>query len=482
VKSIEDDPSHSKRKAARALGKFMCLHPVNIEQKTELIIEHFRNHVKSRIGGKAKAMLVTGSRLHAVRYMLAFQRYIERNHYLDVRPLVAFSGKVIDPDTSIEYTEPSMNIDILTGKHISEIQLPDRFNSSDYQILLVANKYQTGFDQPLLHTMYVDKRLDGVQAVQTLSRLNRTYPGKELPFILDFVNKSEDIYTSFKPYYDSTLLEKAADPTQLEILKHELDSYQVYFWSEIEAFAQVFYKMPEQQNPGDHARMQKHIQPSVDRFKALEEDSAKLFHDRLSAYVSLYSFISQILNYNDADLEMLYSFGRYLLPHLPTDKNTEIINAGEEVSLQYYRLERVMSGSIVLEDGAPYGVKSPVDVGTGKSKDEKKPLSEIIEILNERFGTNFTEEDRLFFEQIKEKAISNEKIIQTATANPLDKFELGIRSMIEGLMIQRMADNDEIVTRYMENADFQNAVFPVLAREIYDVIIKNQELERKEIL
>lgn len=475
VKAVEDDPEHSKKKAAKVIAKFMSLHPVNVEQRTEIIIEHFRNHVKNRIGGNAKAMLVTSSRLHAVRYMLAFQRYIERNGYLDIRPLVAFSGKVLDPDTGFEYTEPGMNIDVITGKNITETQLPDRFDTSDYQILLVANKYQTGFDQPLLHTMYVDKRLDGVQAVQTLSRLNRMYPGKESPFILDFVNKSEDIYNAFKPYFDATVLDEASDPHRLEELKHELDAYQIYFWSEVEAFAQIFYKSPENQNPGDHARMQKHIQPSVDRFKLQEEDKSKLFKDQLSAYVKLYGFISQIINYSDAELEMLYSFGRFLLPHLPSDRNTEIINPEQEVSLQYYRLERVMSGSIILEDGEPYGVKSLTDVGTGKAKDEKKPLSEILLVLNERFGTNFTEEDRLFFEQIKAKAVKNDKIIQTATANSLDKFELGIRSMIESLMIQRMVDNDEIVTRYLDNSEFQNTIFPILAKEIYEEILKQQE-------
>ncbi len=177
----------------------MSLHPHNIEQKTEVIVEHFRRSVMHRIGGRAKAMVVTSSRLHAVRYKLAFDRYLEENGYTGIRPLVAFSGTVRDPDTGLEYTEPGMNTDVVTGKPISEAQLPDRFASSDYQVLLVANKYQTGFDQPLLCAMYVDKRLDGVQAVQTLSRLNRTFAGKVAPFVLDFVNDAENIFRAFKP-------------------------------------------------------------------------------------------------------------------------------------------------------------------------------------------------------------------------------------------------------------------------------------------
>ena len=250
VKSVENDPAMPNKKARKKLAKFMALHPHNIEQKTEIMVEHFRAHVKHKLGGRAKAMVVTGSRLHAVRYMLAFQRYIEENHYADIRPLVAFSGTVRDPASGNEYTEPSMNLDVVTGKHIGESQLPDKFDSSDYQLLLVANKYQTGFDQPLLCAMYVDKRLDGVQAVQTLSRLNRNSAGKEEPFVLDFVNEAEDIYKAFKPYYNVTTLEEPSDPNRLEKLKHELNALQVYLWSEVAGFCQVFYLPHHRQNKG----------------------------------------------------------------------------------------------------------------------------------------------------------------------------------------------------------------------------------------
>ncbi len=478
VKKVSDDPEYSKKKAVKAFAKFMSLHPVNVEQRTEIMVEHFRSQVAHRLNGRAKAMLVTSSRLHAIKYMLAFKRYIKRNHYSDISPMVAFSGSLTNPDDGIEYTEPKMNIDPVSGKQISESQLREKFDTNDFNVLLVANKYQTGFDQPLLHTMYVDKRLDGVQAVQTLSRLNRFYPGKESPFVLDFVNKHDDIYKAFKPYYDSTILLEKSDPVLLEEIKFELDAFQVYHWSEVEAFAQIFYKSIDKQTQADHARLNNHIQPAKDRYKALDEEKRKLFKDKISAYVRLYSFISQILPFSDSELEKLYSFGRYLTPNLPNDKDIEIIKPEDEISLQYYRTERVMSGSIVMEDGEIYTVKSPTDVGTGKAKDEKKPLSEIIEVLNDRFGTTFTEEDRLFFEQIKEKAVNNETIIQTASANPLDKFELGIKKMIETLMIQRIADNDEIVTKYMDDKEFQEAVFPILAKEIYEKItVVNEENE-----
>ncbi|UBU62005.1 DEAD/DEAH box helicase family protein [Acidithiobacillus ferrooxidans] len=476
VKTVEDDPAIPKKKGAKALAKFKELHQHNIEQKTEVIVEHFREHVRHQLGDRGKAMVVTASRIQAVRYKLAFERYLAENHLTDIRPLVAFSGTVKDPDTGIEYTEPGMNPDVVTGKSIPESQLPERFGSSDYQVLLVANKYQTGFDQPLLCAMYVDKRLDGVQAVQTLSRLNRKIVGKDEPFVLDFVNKPEDIYAAFKPYFDATSLQESANLEMLPSIKHELDQMQIYHWSEVEAFARIFYRQPDRQNPADHAHMQRHLQPAVDRFKAIEDDEVRAaFRDKLGGYVRMYSFLSQILPYADPDLEMLYSYGRLLLPHLPLDRDNTVVKIGNEVELQYYRLQRVSSGPIELKVGEPEGVYSPTDVGTGRAKEEKAPLSEIIQVLNERFGTTFTEEDRLFFDQIKARATSNSQVIQTAMANPLDKFQLGVRKLIEDLMIQRMAENDKIVTRYMDDGDFQRTAFPILAREIFEAVHATQK-------
>ena len=471
LKNVEDDPKLPRKKAARALAKFASLHPHNVEQKTEVIVEHFRRAVMHRLGGRAKAMVVTPSRLHAVRYKLSFERYLAENGYTDVRPLVAFSGTVRDPDTGIEYTEPGMNADVVTGRPIGEGALPDRFDSPDYQVLLVANKYQTGFDQPLLCAMYVDKRLDGVQAVQTLSRLNRTVPGKEAPFVLDFVNDAEDVRRAFKPYYDKTEMAEASRPERLEALKHALDLTRIYHWSEVEAFTRIFYKPSERQGAADHAHMQRHLQPAVDRFAGIEEDDEReKFREKLSGYVRTYAYLSQILPYTDHEQEMLYSFGRFLLPHLPIDRDDAMAGMRDEVALQYYRLERVHTGSIDIAEGAPQYVRTPAETGTRKAQDERAPLSEIIEILNERFGTRFTEEDRLFFDQIKERACNSDVVVRTALANTFDRFEMGVRGLIEDLMIERMGENDRIVTRYMSDKEFQGSAFPVLAREIFETV------------
>lgn len=191
----------------------------------------------------------------------------------------------------------------------------------------------------------------------------------------------------------------------------------------------------------------------------------------------MYSFLSQILPYDDADLEKLYSYGRYLLPHLLLGQDGGIVKLGDDVGLQYYRLQRVSFGAIDLKVGEPEGVYSPTEVGSGKGKEEKVPLSEIIQVLNERFGTAFTEEDRLFFEQIKARAMGNAQVVQTAMANPLDKFQLGVRKLVEDLMIQRMGENDKIVTRYMDDGEFQKAAFPILARKIFEAIHADHKAE-----
>lgn len=478
---LEEDRQFSKKKGIKKVVKHLKLHPTNIEQKIEIIVNHFRSNVKHLINGNAKAMIVTDSRLQAVKYMLALQKHIKEKKYTDIRPLVAFSGEVKDPAAPSDfppYTEPKMNIDITTGKSISEKQLPEKFATSDYKILLVANKYQTGFDQPLLCAMYVDKRLDGVQAVQTLSRLNRYYPGKEAPFILDFINKPADIYASFKPYYDSTELEKETDPTHLEAIKSDLDKMRVYTNIEIEGFAQIFYKPLERQKPSDHAKMEGFVQIAKINFNKLENDDQELFKNKMSSFVKLYAFVSQIITYTDEEWEKLYTFSRFLLPHLHITNNDIPENPQDEIILTHLRNQKIAEHQIDLGGGDNIKVTAPTEVGTKKAEDPKVPLSVIIETLNEKFGTNFTDEDRLFFEQIMEKAQKDDEVVRKAKTNPYDKFELGIKDVLKKLMMQRMKENDDIVTRYLDDEAFQKTALTVLAQEMYANINGNSELAK----
>lgn len=464
AKQAEDDPEVPKRKAAVSLVRFATLHPHNLAQKTEIIVEHFRQHVRHKIGGRAKAMVLTPSRLHAVRYRQAFERYITEKGYDDVHTLVAFSGTVRDPDTAKEYTEPQLN------RGIAETQLPEEFAGDDYNVLIVANKYQTGFDEPLLHTMYVDKRLAGVQAVQALSRLNRRHPGKEETFVLDFVNDAEEIRAAFQPYYEETILGEATDPHHLYELQHRLDALQVWHTSEIESFAKVFYKPRERQSKADHALFVKHLGPAVDRFKALDSEKQREFRDALVAYVRLYAFLSQVISWADPDLEKRYSFGRMLQGLLPREGGGGTPALEGEVEMQYYRLEMTRDAeaiTLATGEGTVPGISA---VGTGRAEEDQVKLSELIDLLNERFHTNFTPADQLFFDQVTEEATTDDEVVLLARANDFDTFLLAMRDKIADFMIDRLAQNREIVTRFFDEMDLREFVEGEMSRRIYEEV------------
>jgi type I restriction enzyme R subunit len=470
IKSIEDDPKVVKSKAAKALARFMSLHPHNIAQKTEVMVEHFRTFIMQKIGGRAKAMVVTSSRLHAVRYKQAFDEYIGENGYPGIRTLVAFSGTVEDPDVKgASYTEPEMNRD-KDGRPIREKELPERFAGPEYAVLIVAEKYQTGYDQPLLHTMYVDKRLDGVQAVQTLSRLNRKCQGKEDTFVLDFVNKTEDILEAFKPYYEQTAVGEQAEPRQLYELQAKLEAEHVFHADEVEGFCRVFFKRKATQTPSDHAEMYSFLDPAVSRFEALDEDAQDEFRALLGTFRNLYSFLSQVIPFQDTDLEKLYTFVRFLLSKLPRRQSGPGYDFDDEVALKFYRLQKISEGSIDLKAGESATVHGPTAVGTGKSGETEVELSQLIDLINDRFGTDFKPADELFFNQIREEAVADEKLREAATANTMENFRFVFEKALEGLFIDRMEQNEELFARYMNDAEFQRSVAGNLLRQVYSQI------------
>ena len=336
IKQIEDDPDVPRREAAKVLTRYLELHPVNIEQVVSVIVEHFRLNVMRELGGRAKAMVVTGSRLAAVKYKLAFDRYVKEQGYTGIRSLVAFSGSVEDPDVpGTSYTEVGMN------GGVSESELPETFERDDYRVLLVAEKYQTGFDQPLLQTMYVVKRLAGVQAVQTLSRLNRIAPGKSRTFVLDFANEEEDIYKAFKPYYETTPVGENADPHRLSELQHRLLEWAIFTPADVAAFAEVWYRGKRDHSATDHRVMNAVLDAVVQRFQDCEEDEREEFRGQLTAYRNLYAFLSQIIPYQDTDLERLYAFVRSLLAKLPPPGDGQAFVLDDEVALRFYRLQQV---------------------------------------------------------------------------------------------------------------------------------------------
>ncbi|MFA1753346.1 type I restriction endonuclease subunit R [Xanthomonas campestris] len=463
IKQVENDPEVSRKQAAKALTRYMELHPVNIEQVVSVIVEHFRLHVMHELGGRAKAMVVTGSRLAAVKYKLAFDRYIKDNRYDGIRSLVAFSGTVEDPeDPGASYTEVAMN------DGLAESELPEAFERDDYRVLLVAEKYQTGFDQPLLQTMYVVKKLAGVQAVQTLSRLNRMAPGKKRTLVLDFVNKEEDIHKAFKPYYESTPIGENAGPEKLSELQHKLLAPAIFTPADVYAFAQAWYRPKREHSGSDHKQMNAVLDAVVQRFKMEVEEKQDEFRGLLMAYRNLYAFLSQIVPYQDSDLEKLYTFVRNLMTKLPPADDGKAFVLDDEVSLRYYRMQQLTDGSIDLAQGQLYSLKGPTDVGTSRVADEEVPLSSLVEKLNTRFGTDFNEADQLFFDQIKVSAEASEQIKEAARANNLSDFTAYLGRVLDELFIERMEGNEEIFSRIMTDREFRSAASEHLAFEIFE--------------
>ena len=462
IKQVENDPEVPRKKAAKALSRYLELHPVNIEQVVSVIVEHFRLYVMSEMGGRAKAMVVTGSRLAAVKYKLAFDRYIKDNGYVGIRSLVAFSGSVEDPDEpGSAYTEVAMN------NGLAESELPETFEREDYRVLLVAEKYQTGFDQPLLQTLYVVKRLAGVQAVQTLSRLNRVAPGKARTFVLDFANEEDDIYQAFKPYYEATPVGENADPHQLSELQHKLLGWAIFAPDDVNAFAEVWYRSKRDHSASDHRVMNAVLDAVVARFSDSEEAEQEEFRGQLTAYRNLYAFLSQIIPYQDSELEKFYAFVRNLLSKLPPPGDGQAFVLDDEVALRYFRLQQMTEGSIDLGTGDAYPLKGPTDVGTSGVRDEPVSLSSLVEKLNERFGTDFTKADQLFFDQITASAEENEKIVEAARANNLPNFSAFLERMLDELFIDRMENNEDIFSRVMTDEEFRSAAHEHLAEQIF---------------
>ena len=468
LKAAQADPEVEKKKAAKALARFMKLHPHNIAQKTEVIIEHFRQNVRHRIGGRAKAMVVTGSRLEAVRYKKSADAYIRDHGYKDLRTLVAFSGSLIDPDdpTEEELTEVKMN-----GGRISEKQLPEEFRKVEYGILIAADKYQTGFDQPLLHTMYVDKRLADVQAVQTLSRLNRMFPGKEDTFVLDFVNDPEEIQKAFQRYYDTApIVTGKPDPRQLYTLRAQLYASFIVQELEVEQFAAVWFKPRRKETPTDNALMNSIVDKAVGRFADASEDGKEELRNRLEAFRRLYSFLSQVIPFGDSKLEKFDAYLRFLETKLPVRPGTGHLDLDDDVRLKFYRLRKIGEGRIALQSGTPGALKGPSDVGTGRLEDEQVPLSRVVDVLNERFGTEFTGSDELFWDQVRADATADESVRNAGEANTIDNFAHIFDRKLEELVIGRMDRNSGQVVRFLDNPEIREVVTRLMRNQVYSSI------------
>lgn len=433
-KAIEDDPELQGRKAQRRVARFASLHPTAISQKVEVIVEHFRRHVQREIGGRAKAMVVTQSREHALRYYFGLREYLKKHGYEDLAALVAFSGELTLDGES--WTESAVN-------GFSETELPRRFDGDDYQILIVAEKYQTGFDQPKLCAMYVDRKLAGLQAVQTLSRLNRTMPGKDQTYVLDFQNTIDDIQEAFKPFFEVTALEETSDPNQVYALEQRLMTFGIIDREEVQRFAQTYYSGPL--NAADRIQLEGLVREPVQRFEAEEDEGRQEeFRQLLRSFIRFYSFVAQVVRLGDTDLEKLYSYAAWLARLLPSREVPPDIEITDDMlRLQAFKVEQKEQGSASLSPGEIAPIMPIKEFGAKPyTDDERRSLSEIIQSFNERHGTNFTEEDFLRFEQVNQE-ILDEDMIEMLQNNPPDVvFSAFSQAFFRGAIRMFQRDND----------------------------------------
>lgn len=445
LKTIKEDPRYEKDEATYLLKSFVDHHELTIRRKVEIMMGHFAGNVMGRIGGKAKAMIVTRSRLQAVRYRRAVDEYIQERGY-PFKALVAFSGTV--KDGGKDYTEANMN-------GFSDTRTAEKFKGDDYRLLIVANKFQTGFDQSLLHTMYVDKKLREVHAVQTLSRLNRVHPGKEETLVLDFANEADDIQKAFQPYYDRTILTEGTDPNVLYDLETRLEDYGFYTQNDVDAFAQAYFD-PK----GRQARLHSILNRVVDRFKESDNKDEKTgFRDDLGKYVQIYAFLSQVLPFADAGLEKLYQFGRFLRRKLPAQRKDLPVEIQQQIDIDSYRIQLAHKGKIALEQGQ--GKLAPVSAGGGYSAmpDELEALSAIIKELNEHFGTDFSDKDKVFIEQLEAKLSDDPALEASVRANPPDHARLTFDHVASDKLQDMIDSNFKFYKQVTDHPEFAKRLF-----------------------
>lgn len=454
-KAASEDPELPQAKASKAIARFASLHPHVVEQKAEVIVEHFRRHVANRIGGRAKAMVVTRSRLHAVRYKLAIDAYLAKNGYTDTKALVAFSGEVLDEVAQKTFTESGMN-------DAPESRTADLFDTDEYQLLLVAEKFQTGYSQPLLHTMYVDRPLTGLKAVQTLSRLNRIHPEKRDTLVLDFVNNAEDIQAAYANYYERTV----AEPTDLNLVydaEATLGAYDILHQGEIDAFAAALYGGLADAPEILHVK----LDPAVDRWLELEAAARVTFKADLDRFVSLYAFLSQLLPLGDTGLEKLYAYAKFLTRKLPMPEDGAL-DLGEEVRMTHLAIELADEHDVSLDATGDRELHARGGDATGASAEDKVArLSEIIARINEVSAVGISEEHRFYVERIATGLTQDEQLREQALANSLENFLVPARAQLMPKIIAAFEDDKELLTRVLSSEELQRGLQDHLLPEIY---------------
>jgi type I restriction enzyme R subunit len=446
---LDEDPDVERRKAAAEIARFVSAQPETLEEKARIIVEHFRSSTRKLIGGRAKAMVVTASRELAVRTHFALEAYIRAQGYRECEPLVAFSGTV-DLDGE-PWTESRIN-------GFGEKQLAERFAGDRFRILTVAEKYQTGFDQPLLQTMYVDKQLSGLRAVQTLSRLNRTHPQKDDAFVLDFVNSAEDMRAAFKPWYEETRA-LPTDPNELYSAREQVLVFGVVREEEEEAFAAALLA------GGDdaHAQLYAKLEPAKARFEELDEQGRREFHAAAAKFCDLYSFLVQGIGFIDARLERGYLYARHLQRVLPRERS-QSLDLGDSLALTHLRFQAGAETDAAVEGGAePMGPEGS-DVSVLEPAIDS--LSQIIRDLNERHGLQLGAGDEIV-RRMAQSLVDDEELQEAAAANSFANFELLFDEKFEEKALEARNQSWEFFERAFGDTQVRGELEDALAREVY---------------
>ena len=457
LKKIEDDPSYDKKKAQKKLRIYVESLELNIARKTAVMVTHFMDAVigKNKINGLAKAMIVTSSRENAVKYKRAFDKYLQEN-CIPYKAIVAYSGEID------KQTEQGMN-------HFSSAAIPEEFKKSEYRFLIVASKYQTGFDQPLLHTMYVDKILGGVNAVQTLSRLNRTASGKKDTFVMDFVNSTDEIKKSFEPYYTTTILGEATDPNKLFDLQNALDNYQVYSNAQVIDFSdKIVQNVPVDQ-------LHTILDAAANVFRTtLDENSQEDFRTKCKLYVRLYLFLAQIIPFTNPYLERLYIFLNHLQNKIPKDPGEDLAQGIlDNIDMDSYSLRKEGETNITLEQGKE--LMPSQEIRSRVSESELDLLSNIVKTFNEHFGTTFTNEDKVrkmteeLMNDVKDDKAAMDNINASLSINDIQNAQITFTDVLKEKMINHIDSNFEVFKKYNDDPEFK----AFLAGQMFKILINS---------
>ena len=395
LKKIENDPEYKKSKAVKLAKKYVDLHNFTIDKKVDIIMNHFIDNIKHQLEGEAKAMIVTKSRLHAVRYKLAFDKYLQENNY-NFKTMVAFSGTVKDDEYGEEYTESQMN-------GIPEKRTAKEFKKHDYKFMIVANKFQTGFDQPLLSAMYVDKQLTGIAAVQTLSRLNRSYPNKEEVMVLDFVNETDTIQASFQPYYETTILSESTDPNNLYDIQRKIEEFELFGETQLNDFVKSYLAWIKAD------KLNSKLDVVISEYESLEEEDKKTYKNLCDKYCKLYAFLSQLIPFEDTSLEKYYIFLRLLKKKFKVERGKLPLEILEQIATDNIKIGKKFEGSIDLTKSSAEPLDPLHTQGAiQKTPEEKDLLSQILDDVNKRFATTFSEEDKVIWNNLYKKVSTRE--------------------------------------------------------------------------